>query len=111
MCCHETLSAPKSFRNASEEERARVSNGCGPASALFDVVPDNILGVSIGCACDIHDWEYEEGLDKELADLRFYRNLRTRIDEVGGWLRRPRLFIAWWYFRAVTKLGHDAFKG
>lgn len=109
--CH-NLNAPRSFFEASEEDKARKTNGCGPQSSILDVVPDHLLGLPIGCACNIHDWMFAEGggqADKDRADTWFRWNLRILIDEDGGLLRWPRLFLAWWYWRAVSKLGDDAF--
>jgi len=112
MC--EGLNAPRSFREANSDERARVSNGCGPGWSAFDVVPDNLLGLSIACACDIHDWMYARGSttnDKDRADTWFYWNMKRLIDDDGGVLRVPRLCLAWWYHRAVRRLGARSFSG
>lgn len=108
------LEAPKTFREASEKERSEVSNGCGPQWAAFDIVPDHLFGLRIGCACDIHDWMYEEGAaleDKDVADATFYRNMRSIVEREGGWLKQPRLLLAWWYYRAVKRFGRDSFTG
>ena len=75
------ISAPVSFLNASVEELLRVCNGCGAASAKFDFVPDRIYGTDISHACNVHDWEYEFGVDnedKEIAD-RTWRNNNLRL--------------------------------
>jgi len=49
----------------------KVTNGCGSADSKFDFVPDNLLGLAILAACQVHDWMYHVGKtfdDKELAD-------------------------------------------
>jgi hypothetical protein len=113
MCTE--LEAPESFHRASEEKRGEVSNGCGPQSALFNSIPTSMrnffFGLDVGCACDIHDWMYEEGKDQAEADVVFYRNMRRIIEREGGWLKQPRLLLAWWYYRAVRRFGHDSFAG
>ena len=109
--CH-GLIARKSFREASKEERAAVSNGCGPQSHLRDLVPNKLLGRHIGCACDVHDWMYEEGgdaRDRRVADAVFFLNMCKIIDDEGGLLRIPRKILARWYFRAVVAFGKNAF--
>lgn len=107
------LMAPDDYKNAPQDERERVSNGCGPQSALFDVVPDNLLGLYIGCACDVHDWMYEKGgapSDRDMADLVFYWNMVRMINKAGGLLQLPRLILAKWYYHAVRRFGAAAFK-
>lgn len=109
MCDLTKLHAPASFRQANDDQRKAVSNGCGPQSKLGGIVPDRLLGLSVTCACDIHDWSYNEGIDRGYADRMFYRNMQIIIKEKGGLLMRPRLILAWWYFRAVDKFGQRAY--
>ena len=110
MC--QGLIAPKSYLRASRAERAAVSNGCGPQSHSRDLVPDRLLGLPIGCACDVHDWMYEEGgdaRDRRVADAVFFLNMCKIIDDKGGILRIPRKMLARWYFRGVVAFGRRAF--
>lgn len=108
MC--EGLITPASFRNASPAERAAVSNGCGPQSRFGGLVPDKLLGLSITCACDRHDWQYHHKVNKNVADRTFFANMCILIDKRGGPLRWPRRVLAWWYFRAVVRLGDRAYE-
>ncbi len=109
MCDPKKLYTSKSFRSATPTQRAAVSNGCGPQSQLGGIVPDRLLGLSVSCACDVHDWDYHEGLPREVADRNFYANMKIIIKEKGGLLMRPRLVLAWWYFRAVRRFGQSAY--
>jgi len=106
------LHAPSSYNNASDAERASQSNGCGPGGWKFDVVPDNLLGVDVVAACNIHDWMYGEGGgedDREWADRIFLMNMKRLVRAAGGPLLPARLCLAWWYWRGVVKLGRPAF--
>ena len=103
------LEAPQSYRNASRQERLDVSNGCGPGGASH-VVPNTILGLDVVEACHIHDWEYVHADDmRSVVDARFLRNLYALIDAAGGWLRRPRRWIAWYWYSAVSRFGGPRF--
>jgi hypothetical protein len=106
------LIAPKTYRDASKEERAAAIRDRSPQSHSRDLVPDKLLGLHIGCACDVHDWMYEEGgdaRDRRVADAVFFLNMCKIIDDEGGLLRIPRKLLARWYFRAVVAFGKDAF--
>lgn len=110
------LSAPVTFLNASIDELERVCNGCGAAGAKFDFVPDRIYGTYIGHACNIHDWEYEFGVDnedKEIAD-RTWRNNNIRLidrDCKKKWYKPQSLmhFRAQWYYKLICWKGGVAF--
>ena len=108
------LESSLAYQQASRELIDEISNGCGPGGWKFDVVPDNLLGVDISRACEIHDWDYADGtLDRHRneADKRFLRNMRKLVRAAGGprHLRWARLCLAWWYYRGVHKLGAAAF--
>ena len=99
------LEAPRSYIEASPEERRDVSNGCGPDGAS-SVVPNNILGLNILESCNIHDWEYSTGDDiRSCIDARFYRNLLCTVNEKGGLLLYPRRWIAFWYYKILINAG------
>lgn len=99
------LEAPTSFKDATEEEVSQISNGCGPDGG-GRLVPDFVLGLYVGQACVIHDWEYGTSDEpRTVVDSRFRRNLVAIVKKKGGLLEWPRLVIVWWYFRAVEKLG------
>ena len=59
----------ESYKNATPEQKAEHTNGCGAANAKFDFVPDTIYGLDISPACKAHDWEYYEGSIKESLRL------------------------------------------
>jgi hypothetical protein len=98
---------------APESAKAGVCNGCGPQGFKVDIVPDNILGVDISEACNIHDWMYNEAAASRYeCDLVFKRNMRTLVDTHGrGPLLYWRRVLVWWYWRGVHRLGAPAYKG
>lgn len=99
------LEAPRSYIEASQEDRDATANGCGPDGAS-SVVPNSILGLNISEPCRIHDWEYSTGDDiRSCIDARFYRNLLSMIDESGGFLLYPRRWIAFWYYKILINAG------
>lgn len=98
------LSAPDSYRQADRTARALVTNGCGPQSWKFDLIPDHLIGVDMREVCNIHDWDYayHEGRTRKQADKRMLRNMRARVIEHGGILTVPRLVmaqLAYWAIR------------
>ena len=107
------LYAPPEYINASANTRMQICNGCGAAGAKFDFVPDNIWGLKISEACNIHDWMYfyakPNNKDKEKCDRIFLHNLLRLVEIKGGWLKRPRRQRAWFYFKMVQKFGGTAF--
>ena len=75
------LYAPLTYWEASEEERAKICNGCGAKDGLS--VPSSFYGLCIKEACNIHDWMYQHGTtqaDKLFADAMFRLNLTMIID-------------------------------
>jgi len=109
-----TLFAPQSYRDAHPDLKKKHCNGCGPKSALIDVVPDTAWGLDISEACNIHDWMYAHGktiADKQEADRTFLNNMIRLIHNAGGWsvlkmLRRRRALTYYW---AVDRFGGPAF--
>ncbi len=100
------------YETATPQQRDRICNGCGSATAKFDFVPDTIYGVNINDACNPHDWAYSKGRswqDKFLADLCFLNNMLIIITRKGGWLRILRYMRALKYWIAVHEKGDDAF--
>ena len=109
------LYAPSEFWELSTDERNRISNGCGAASAAIDYVPDTIFGLNISASCDIHDFGYYLGgteQDKFIADLFLLINTLQIIKQHGGWkfMKALRYSRAIKYFYAVDFYGDDAFK-
>ena len=69
---------PKGFKGSA----ADLGGGCGPDGSLFDLVPDNFIGVDISVACKAHDFLYGIGgfeADKVKADKMFYQNLKRCV--------------------------------
>jgi len=109
------LFAPEDYWKASRELKEKIVNGCGSARAKFDFVPDNILGLDISEACNIHDWMYHFAPAKieykEKADRVFLNNMIRLIDAKTKWkwLRKLRRCIAKKYYLAVKYYGAPAF--
>ena len=90
-----------------------ASNGCGADGALFDLVPDNFLGVDISEPCKIHDYCYFIGgteKDRELADRMFRSNLRTCVlNDDNLIFRDTNLKLCELYYIAVRRFGMSNF--
>ncbi len=102
------LEAPPTYFGASDEQRAAVTNGCGPACWKHDLGQNRPMGISLAGACNIHDWMYFEGhteRDRVAADELFWVNLKTLIRNAGGPLKPFRWVIGWMYWRGVTRAG------
>lgn len=106
------LTAPQSYLEASPEVRAAVCNGCGAGGWKFDIIPDNLYGLDISEACNIHDWMYTVGeteADKVEADQLFLENM-YRLINGGAWLLKGvRRRAAKGYFESVSHCGAAAF--
>lgn len=103
------LIIPKGFRGSAAE----MSGGCGPDGSLFDLVPDNFIGVDISLCCKIHDYLYGIGgseEDKIKADKMFYQNLkRCVLNDSGLITRTTNLWLAKIYYKAVRDQGNKYF--
>lgn len=106
------LEASNTFWNASSAKRALNCNGAGTSGWRGVMVPDTIWGLDINPSADIHDWDYAEGetlIDKDSADDRFRRNMRSQIKRAAkaswlGWLLHiPRRYRAFTYYLAVSE--------
>ena len=108
------LWSPKSYRDATDEQRANVCNGCGPSGWKAHLIPETVWGLSISAACNIHDWMYSEGgkeSDRVFADRMFLINMQRLVDsksklKVLRWLRHRRIKK---YFFAVKEWGGNYF--
>lgn len=100
------LLAPESYRKASEDEKKKVLNECGPDGPLNSVIPNNLLGLDISESCNIHDWMFvksESQADHHVSDLIFLNNMKRQIEEgtENKFLRFFRKIAARLYFGAV----------
>lgn len=110
---------PEIVGNLTPEQFADISNGCGPASAKVDLVPDGFAGVRFTEVCNDHDAAYHFGADeddKRKADRMLLDGLLAAVDarypEDGieqTALRYACRKVAFEYYLAVAGWGHDAF--
>lgn len=103
------LLAPESYHAATQELRNKVCNGCGPAGLLGKIVPEQLIGADVSEACNIHDWMYHEGEDKQKADLFFLANMILICSRGKKWLFPFRMWLAGKYFLAVHYGGSEYF--
>lgn len=103
------LIIPKGFKGSA----ADLGGGCGPDGSLFDLVPDNFIGVDISIACKVHDYCYEIGgseADRVKADKMFHTNLiRCVMNDSSLITRTTNLWLAKKYYQAVKEFGHKYF--
>ena len=104
---------PDSFLLSSSVLRGEVCNGAGPRKFGW-LVPDNIWGLSVVDAANIHDWMYWKGSieeDRLEADVTFLMNMMILIDDgsKGRIMRFLRRWRAMTYFSAVREYGGRAF--
>lgn len=106
------LVARGSYWNATPEQIALNTNGCGTDGWKGALVPDTIYGLCVTPSCLIHDWDYacaDELAEKQRADMRFLGNMLYQIrraarKSVIGWaLKIPRSYRAFTYFIAVAE--------
>jgi hypothetical protein len=109
---------PLSFAAASMDDILIQTNGCGREGAEAWIVPDTIWGLEIGPVCRVHDWMYQQAVerarrhksaDKLTADEHFADgvmacNLVGLINQRTGnrLLRWLRLRRAYKYIDAVS---------
>lgn len=119
------LYAPEGFWNLKEEQKREICNQCGPKGPFSDIIPNTVWGLSIGKACDIHDYMYysaEPKIEaKEEADRVFLNNMIRLIKEdtkpwfyiFGIKIRNPlysmRINRAYIYYEAVKRFGGSSF--
>lgn len=102
--------APKTYWEATPEEKLEVCNGCGAKNGIK--VPNTMWGLDISHACNVHDWMYDEGTtlaDFYFANAVFIMNLALIITGASKWLAFFRLARATKYFIAVQELGSYAY--
>ena len=108
------LFAPPEYWQLTDEQRKDICNGCGTKGFCGYLVPDNLWGLDITEACNIHDYMYHIGqtiADKELADRVFLNNMIRLIDAGTrwNWLKRRRVREAKVYHYFVVEFGGPAF--
>jgi hypothetical protein len=106
------LYAPEEYWTA--PNRYSGVNGCGVEGWKGTLVPDNLLGVDITKACNIHDWMYGEGktlADKNEADRVFFNNMVRTINYNADnfVLKKVQLLAAQTYYEAVCLFGGVAY--
>ena len=105
-----------SLLDNSVETLLTICNGCGPAGAKVDLVPDTIQGLTIKIECHGHDYDYAVGkteADRVYADNRLWRNMKKRILTAEGIINKTlipsRLAQARLVYRAVRVGGEKPF--
>ena len=104
---------PKGYKDLSEQDRARIVNGCGPRGWIEPLVPDKIFSIDLTPACDIHDYEYHMAMttdDLKRANRRFLKNMviiikSTMPEHHNKWNRKVLYGIAHQYYWAVVMWG------
>ncbi len=91
-----------------------IGNGCGPAGAKIDLVPDNPLGADFTLPCTRHDVAYhlgENAENKTVGDLMFLVLMVIGViyNDDSEIQKRLQLTAAMRYFKAVYFRGDDAF--
>jgi hypothetical protein len=105
------LICPSPYLEMPRSEVAKIANGCGAASARFDLVPNTMWGLDISPACDCHDLDYHfKRVPRDMADAIFLANLVILISRASKWLLIPRLVRACSYYLGV-RIGGEASYG
>ena len=102
----ENLVSPGSLLEATEDERSKVFNKCGPEGIASYLVPNSLLGVDISTSCNIHDWTYVEAknqLEHKVSDEIFLENMKQQVRNKTSdpILKTLRFGMAYLYFSAV----------
>ena len=100
------LVSPDSLHRASDEDRSKVFNKCGPEGIASYLVPNSLLGVDISTSCNIHDWTYVEAknqLEHKVSDEIFLENMKQQVRNKTSdpILKTLRFGMAYLYFAAV----------
>ena len=88
---------------------------CGPEDSwISKLVPDRIYGVNIAECCYQHDEDYRDGggeAERKGADRRFHHCIKCKLKKGLFFLFRiPATIRAFFYWRAVRRLGKGCFK-
>ena len=109
------LLAPESYRNATPQEIAEHTNGCGPEAWLPEIVNrfNSLDGLDVSGPCRIHDWMYGTGGSEEYrreADVTLYLNLAQVVLLEGGPLAPVRMAGVASFYMAVRACGAEHFR-
>ena len=105
---------PTGYEKLTASQKRLICNGCGAAWRI-DVVPDNILGLDITEACNIHDYSWFVAKptwdDFHRANIMFLDNMLELISTGTRWwwLKWARRNRAMTYFNAVEEFGRKIF--
>ena len=119
---------PKSWVDATAQEKKDIANGCGAGWKQFDnwfartfykllnkAIPDTIYGLNISQICGWHDFDYtfleKTKKNKDKADRDFRHNLKVKVKDHGGRLEWLRLKRVEKYYYFVSEHGDAAFFG
>lgn len=118
---------PDSWKNATEQERKDIANGCGGSWkdkarwyarffywTLNKAIPDTIYGLGITDICGWHDFEFtfleKTDLNFKKANYDFYHNLKKRCIDNSNFIMKPlrlqRCKELYWF---VENHGRDYF--
>lgn len=108
------LIAPESYWQASPEEIAAKTNGCGPEGWRLAIVEmlGSCTGLDFTPACRIHDWMYGHGLagdeeGRKEADITLKINIDIIVLTAGGPLTAARLAAADAFYVGVREGGAE----
>ena len=106
------LLVPLEYSNIIANAATISLNGCGSSGISAAIVPDKLFGLDISQACNIHDYMYENGGDKNQADNIFLKNMNFLIDQESDSkiLKVIRIAKAYVYFLAVKIFGKPSLK-
>lgn len=106
------LVAPQKYWSESALYTPSYINGCGGSGITASIIPDSLLGLDITNACNIHDYMYEKGIEKEISDKTFLSNMMTIInkDSDSKILKLLRKAKAYLYYFGVKLFGSFFYK-
>lgn len=106
------LSAPPLYWQKSNSNDLPYINSCGGTGINSLIIPDSLFGLDISDACNIHDYMYEQGINRKRADKLFLENMLLLInkDSNSKILKSLRKAKAYIYYLGVMLFGNFFFK-
>ena len=106
------LIAPNSYRQNTALNTPTYINGCGGQGLTSSIISNSLFGLNINEACNIHDYMYEQGIDKLDSDNIFLKNMLTLInqDSSSNIIKHLRKAKAYLYFLGVKLFENIFFK-